>query len=365
MTYDLSIIGAGLVGSSLALALANQNIRVRLCDLKPALMPSEKPDLRVVALNLSSIAWLKQAGIFSQLDRERLGIFDSVAVSSQGQDLVFESAQLGQKCLGVIAENNQVIARAQQACLNHSNIQSEFSIETEYDPQDPRLVIAADGLYSPLRQALNIPLFTHDYAQNAWIARVNLEKPHHKQAWQVFLPGGPLAFLPLHDEHQASVVWTLPKSSEGFSAEEITKASASRYGEIRLDSERVKFPLKIQLAEHYFKNNVVFLGDAIHGIHPLAGQGVNLGFADAQALFDLLIAHPSKFWTRSLFLKKYQRARKSQNMLTAHSMSLINSLFASQILGIPQARNLGMQIFSQSSFLKNTAISLATGLSDF
>jgi ubiquinone biosynthesis UbiH/UbiF/VisC/COQ6 family hydroxylase len=364
MPYEVSIVGAGLVGATMALMLANQDVAVRLIDAQAALIPSDTPDLRVVALNGQSIAWLKACGVWSRLNPNRLGIFESLGVEDQGQSLCFNAADQGLSKLGVIAENNHIIAAAQAACLNHPNIHTHFSTKFEYDPNDPPLVIAAEGAQSSLRQALNIPSFSHDYQQTAWVATVTLEHPHNNQAWQIFLPTGPLAFLPLHHPHKASVVWTRPKDSAEFTSDEITQASQNHYGFIALDSPLAKFPLKIQVAQHYYKKNVVFIGDAIHSIHPLAGQGVNLGFADAQTLSALLLSHKPASWTNPLLLKKYQRERKLPNTLMAHGMTCINSLFAQENPWLIKARIAALKTFSQSSSLKNAALSVATGLSD-
>ncbi len=359
MPPKVTIVGAGLVGATTALALANRDISVHLIDALPALVPSEKPDLRVVALNGESIHWLKFSGVWSDLNPKRMGVFETLCVEDQGQSLCFNAADQGLSTLGVIAENNHIIATAQQACLNHPNIHAEFSSKFVYEAQDRHLVIAADGLHSQLRQALNIPTFTHDYKQTAWVTTVKLENPHHHQAWQIFLPTGPLAFLPLPDPHQASIVWTRPSDAAEFTAEELMQASGYHYGAIVMNSPLAKFPLKIQVADQYFKKNVVFLGDAIHSIHPLAGQGVNLGFADAQCLTSLLLQHSPLYWTNSLLLKKYQRRRKLPNTFMAHGMSCINALFAQENPWLISARKTGLKTFSQSSILKNIAISLA------
>lgn len=365
MTYELTIVGAGLVGATTALALANQNIRVRLIDSQAALPPSETPDLRVVALNLKSIQWLIDSGLWSRLDQSRLGIFTSLCIEDQGQSLCFDAASQALDKLGVIAENNHLISAAQTACLQHANILCEFSKPFLYDPEEPHLIIAADGAQSSLRQSLNIPCFTHDYDQMAWVAYVHLEKPHQQQAWQIFLPTGPLAFLPMQDPHMASIVWTLPKNHTDIpTGETISAASQYHYGAIQVISSMASFPLRLQLANSYFKNQVVFVGDAIHSIHPLAGQGVNLGFADAKLLTELLLTHKKTQWTHSLLLKRYQRERKSSNILMAHGMSAINTLFAQDNPWIVSARTQGLTCMGKSSFLKRVALFFASGLSD-
>jgi 2-octaprenyl-3-methyl-6-methoxy-1,4-benzoquinol hydroxylase len=328
MNNGLTIVGAGLVGSSLALALAEAGISVRLIDANPPVPMPAFPDLRVVALNRHSIQWLQKTGIWPSLDQARLGIFETLCIEDKGESLCFDAASQGYSRLGVIAENNHLLSVAQAACLKHPKIQTQFHEKFVYHPEDPRLVIAADGAHSALREAMNIPCFTHDYDQRAWVCYVKLEKPHKNQAWQIFLPSGPLAFLPMPDPHTASIVWTLPQDSDlTLTDDSIAQASQFHFGKINIISSIAHFPLRLQLAGEYFKQNLVFLGDAIHTIHPLAGQGVNLGFADAASLFSLLVKNPPQHWTKPLLLKRYQRDRRWPNTIMAHSMSAINLLF--------------------------------------
>lgn len=359
--YDLTVVGAGLVGATTALALAQHDIRVRLIDSKPALALSEQPDLRVVALNIKSIQWLKSCGIFDQLDPERTGIFHRLAIEDNGKSLGFDTD-------GVVVENNDIIARAQQACLAHPNIQCHFSErfnpdELTHEPE--KLVIAADGAHSRIREFLNIQIFSHDYHQRAHVAYVNLETSHQHVAWQHFLPTGPLAFLPCADMHRASIVWTLPEDSTlDITAESLQHASAGHFGEVTLASAVASFPLRLQHANQYYKNNVVFLGDAIHSIHPMAGQGVNLGFADAAAWVDLLIHHKPHHWTQSLLLKRYQRERKLPNTLMVHTMTALNLIFKQEHPYCVSLRAQGLSCFDKIPPLKNLALSSASGLTD-
>lgn len=330
----VKIVGAGLVGSTMALGLAQSGIRVTLYDTQAPVVLTQTPDLRVVALNASSIQWLKKTGVWNLLDDSRIGRFHSLCIEDQGKSLNFETQ-------GVILENNHIVSVAQTACLNHPLIKTHFSTSFEYEPSDKHLIIAAQGAHSALRQALNIPCFFHDYHQKALVAYVKLEKPHQNQAWQIFHPTGPLAFLPTADPHVASIVWTGPQ-------DDIEKASEYHYGAIEYISQTAEFPLRLQLADQYYKNQVVFVGDAIHAIHPLAGQGVNLGFADASALLDLLVSHKPTHWTNPLFLKQYQRARKGSNLLMAHSMSAINFCFS----GDHPWRTIGINVLDRCTFLK-------------
>lgn len=357
MSREVIIVGAGLVGATTALILANNDIFVKLIDAKPQLTHSDQPDLRVVALNQASIHWLKKANI--KLDATRMGQFDSLKIEDHEQTMQFDSQ-------GIIVENNHVISLAQQACMNHSNITCEFSQTfTEHDIEQNKFLIAADGAQSVLRQYLNISGFVHDYQQTASVCYVKLEKPHQREAWQRFLPSGPIAFLPLFDSYRASIVWTRANTDQSkITAESLTQASACHFGNVTIDSPIASFPLKLHHAHQYYKKNVVLVGDAIHSIHPLAGQGVNLGFADAKLLTDLLLKHKPEHWTNPLLLKRYQRERQLPNALMAHSMSALDLLFSQQSSWIVAARKRAIACLSRLPPLQQSIISVASGLAD-
>ncbi|MEX0614980.1 MAG: FAD-dependent monooxygenase, partial [Methylophaga sp.] len=209
------------------------------------------------------------------------------------------------------------------------------------------------------------------YHQQGLVAVVETEHPHQQCARQHFLPGGPLAFLPLNNPHQCSIVWSLPDTEAEHQknvddlafCEQLASAFDFRLGSVQLLSERAAFPLNLQHAEMYVKPGLALVGDAAHSVHPLAGQGVNLGFQDAKVLADILLkAHQQGRPLGSLHtLKKYQRARLAENTLMQLSMDGLNRLFANQFPGLAGIRQLGLKQVNRLSFIKNMLIKQAAG----
>jgi 2-octaprenyl-3-methyl-6-methoxy-1,4-benzoquinol hydroxylase len=201
-----------------------------------------------------------------------------------------------------------------------------------------RIAIAADGAQSTLRALAGLEVDRHDYAQRGVVAYVATERPHEDTAWQRFLPGGPLAFLPCADGTN-SIVWTLPDADAGRMlalddaafGRALTQAFDARLGAVRVLSPRAAFPLRRQLVRDYVAGRVLVLGDAAHVVHPLAGQGVNLGLRDVAALRDgILAAQRARCdWDAPSRLSRWARARKSENALAAHAFDGINWLYGS------------------------------------
>jgi 2-octaprenyl-3-methyl-6-methoxy-1,4-benzoquinol hydroxylase len=210
---------------------------------------------------------------------------------------------------------------------------------------DAAIAIAADGADSALRQLAGIKVNRHDYGQRGIVAYVQTARPHEDTAWQRFLPGGPLAFLPCPDPgdamagagHRSSIVWTVPDGEatrlldlddEAF-ADTLTRAFGARLGQVRMQSVRAAFPLRRQLAQDYVHGRILAIGDAAHVVHPLAGQGVNLGLRDVAALRDGVIAATSSRtdWSAPGRLARWARARKSDNAVAAHAFDGINRVF--------------------------------------
>ncbi len=364
MQYDAAIIGGGLVGSSIALALADAGHQIAVIDAKPAIdrLP-EQLDLRVVALSNASLAWLKHIKIFSQLRSERLNYFTNITVCEEDTDstLEFSAEKMVLDYLGIIVENQHVLYTLQQRVLQHKNIASHFSYALQSrDDFGAKLTIGADGGNSWLREQLGITSQQKDYQQRALVCYVKTQTPHKNTAWQRFLPTGPIALLPMHDQNLCSIVWTLPNEDaqqkqaltlQALSAV-ITEATGENFGEIHVASKAASFPLRMQHAHQYGHDACILLGDAIHTIHPLAGQGVNLGFADARDLFTLLNKTDSQHWGKDLLRQKFERSRRTHNAVLAHGMSI----FLNEKL-----RHRGMQLFRHSDSLKKIAMQVALG----
>lgn len=382
MQYDALIVGGGLVGATTALALGSQGHRVAVFDAGEPQQVSETLDLRVVALSMASIEWLQFLGVWSALDSTRIGRFDTLSIQDHDAHLTWDGASKGLAQLGCIVENKIIVEAAQQACIKHENIDTFFSTQLEALAINDesvltsgdkswagRLLIGADGARSWVREQLGVNCFTHDYQQKALVCHVEMEKAHQFCAWQNFLENGPIAFLPLAHSHQASIVWTLPtqkaqslqNEDPANLAQAIAQAAGQHYGRVSVISDVASFPLRLQHANEYSSKGVVMIGDAIHSIHPLAGQGVNLGFADAQTLVRMLRTTSSQHWHKPRFLKRFERERKGPNLMMAHAMTGFNELFKYTTPAFVKARQMGLQIYGTIPPLKSATLAVATG----
>ena len=233
------------------------------------------------------------------------------------------------------------------------------------------LLIGADGSNSNIRQLAGIGHYGWEYQQKALVATVKPERSHQNTAWQRFLPEGPLALLPLRDG-LVSIVWTSKtETTEAYLAldeaefcRELTEASDNQLGEFSLVGERGAFPLKMQFSSDYCDQRVVLLGDAIHTIHPLAGQGANLGLKDAVGLAEVVLkAHSSgRDIASQQVLKRYERIRKGDNLLMMGVMDGLKRLFGADDQFVQLARSTGMGLINNSVLIKNRICKYAMGL---
>jgi 2-octaprenyl-3-methyl-6-methoxy-1,4-benzoquinol hydroxylase len=268
-----------------------------------------------------------------------------------GGELVFDADAFGRRELGWIVEHALLVDRL-WAALPRAGIGARMArvVELQQDAAtgvvlclddgtrlEARIAIAADGADSTLRGLAGLDVQAHEYAQRGVVAYVDTTLPHEDTAWQRFLPGGPLAFLPCADG-SSSIVWTMPDAQaqrvlaldEAAFARELTHAFGARLGETTPLSRRVAFPLRRQLAQSYVADRVLVLGDAAHVVHPLAGQGVNLGLRDVAALRDAVAAAQRRNadWTAPQRLARWARARKSENAAAAYAFDGLNRLFS-------------------------------------
>ena len=352
--YDVLVIGGGPVGACVGALLVLGAGRGAATPFRVAVLEPSRPqmpggdspiDSRVVAVSRSSERILEAAGAWGRISAavsasvprlnpyERMRIWhESVAPGSSGV-LVFDAADVGEPNLGYILENRVlqaalldtfeaaggVIEPAQFVGLRIET--DAVHVETTNGTLAARLVIGADGAQSSVRQAAGLTADASDYRQTAIVATVATEHPHEKTAWQRFMRDGTLAFLPLADG-TTSIVWSadndvasvlLGGSLTDFAAE-LDRASDGALGATRLVSERASFPLRRLAAHHYVAQRVALIGDAAHVVHPLAGQGVNLGLLDAAALAQLLLdARQEREDPGALrVLRQYERWRKSE-----------------------------------------------------
>lgn len=384
--FDVIVGGGGMVGATFSLLLAQQtDLQIAVIEAHPAkaITDNDAPLQRVSAVNPASQQILRQTGIWQTLNVQRLGPFEHMQVwENQGSDVQFSATDIGLDYLGHIIENQhiqyQALARVQAhpqielICPAQPETYESGRIQLENGKTlTAKLIVAADGARSLLREQAGIASRGWSYQQHGLVATVRTEKPHNYTAWQRFLPGGPLAFLPLADNHLCSIVWSMPTEQ----AEQIKTIDKSRFesqlaevfdyrlGKLELISERGSFPLALSHAEQYVKPGFALLGDAAHTIHPLAGQGVNIGFQDALSLTEIISwAVQQKRQIGSLHtLKKYQRRRLAENLLMQFSMDGFHRLFTQNALPVNWLRNAGMRQVNQLQWMKNRFMQLATG----
>ncbi|KFN49300.1 FAD-dependent oxidoreductase [Arenimonas composti] len=356
---DLVVIGAGVVGTTAALAAARDGLEVALVEAHPPKpWSASDPDLRVFAFAPDNAALLADLGVWPQVLAARAQAYRTMRVwdAAGGGELVFSADAFGAPQLGHIVENGLLVDRLWAAAGQEARLQRLCPERLAGITQDAegvdvelaggqrlraRLVLGADGAASRVRELAGFAVDRHDYGQRGLVAFVGTERPHGDTAWQRFLPGGPLAFLPFADG-RCSIVWSLPDAEaerllaidEAGFLRELTRAFDARLGEVTSVSARAAFPLRRQLAKDYVAGRVVLAGDAAHVVHPLAGQGVNLGLRDVAALrttwrdardrgSDFAAAHR---------LARWERSRRSENTAAAHAFDGINRIFSSDAM---------------------------------
>jgi 2-octaprenylphenol hydroxylase len=296
---------------------------------------------------------------------------------------VFDAAEMGERDLGVIVENAVLqaallrtarragIALVESEVTDLAQERSCAVLRTPGDEVRARLVIGADGAQSRIRALAGLGASRADYGQTALVAMVTTARPHAHTAWQRFLGDGTLAFLPLPDG-RSSIVWSLPTAR----AEKLLVATPAEFedqleadfdgalGKIGLDSERLKFPLWRLSAEHYVTTRVALVGDAAHVVHPLAGQGANLGLLDAAALADVIgtgIAEREDIGAERI-LRRYERWRRSENELMSGAIDAFDRLLARGAGPVAGLAQRGMPMVNRSPLAKRMFIERAMGL---
>ncbi len=351
---DAVIVGGGVVGAACALALAKLGLDAAIVESRePPRWSREHPDLRVYAFAPDNAALLDALGAWQSVRDARAQPYRAMRVrdAAGGDELRFDADGFGRAQLGWIVENNLLVEKL-WAALPSAGVrvscparlqefeQDEAGVRLRLDDGsrlDARIAIAADGAHSTLRRLAGVEAFAKDYGQSGVVGFVETEKPHQQTAWQRFLPTGPLAFLPFA-EGRSSIVWTLPEGEaqrvlhldDDAFARELTNTGGGLLGEIRPVSKRAAFPLLRQNAETYLQDRVLLLGDAAHVVHPLAGQGVNLGLRDVAALRASIIGAQEKRadWASPQRLQRWARARRSEDSVSAHVFGGINALFS-------------------------------------
>ena len=403
---DAIVVGAGAIGSALALALARDGFEVAVVEAREPKpwRAEDEVDLRVVALAPDARDLLDNLDVWQAISSSRIGpyrhmrVWDALAPGT----LAFDAADRGEAALGWIVENKliqhvlwQALSRneSQAAVPAKRSLEGSASssvriccpaavaeVENDVDVVTAtladgtrlraKILIAAEGAESSVRKQLGIAFDGRDYGQRAVVAHVTTERPHEGTAWQRFQPGGPLAFLPLADG-RCSIVWSLPDAEAArilalddaaFRAE-LGCAFDFRLGAITSTTPRAAFPLRLRLAEKYVAGRCVLAGDAAHLVHPLAGQGMNLGLRDVACLRRVLRGARERGSDigATHVLRRYERERRSESVSAARSFDAIERVFGSTFLPLAVLRGASLAVANVVGPLRQALADTAAG----
>ncbi len=399
---DIAIVGGGIAGSALALALKDSGYK--LCVIDPNPIAAKQPkldysvagfDARVFALNLASMQFLRRLSAWPAIEASRCQHFSRMFVADgEGTGhCEMQSHEIGEQQLGAIVEHNLLHFSLLQALEHSMNLIKLASVTVErLVPEDmagfnnrlilsdgrtvrTKLVVGADGGNSWVRQQGVFDTREWSYGHKAIVCTLACEKPHQNTAWQRFMHAGPLAFLPLPsdgDKHFVSIVWSqkyeeadmlLTLDDDAF-MQRLQSVSEGWLGRLNEVSRRFSFDLRQRHAKSYAKEGIVLVADAAHTIHPLAGQGMNLGLEDVRVLSEELLTAKANSVSISIlpFLSRYQRRRKADNLLMMAAMEGFKRLFEQESLVFGLLRKAGMDGFSHLPFVKQEVIKHAAGL---
>lgn len=404
---DIAIVGGGLVGASLALALA-QNADIQLTLLEANSLGGTAHNLnyegncfdpRVVALSPASKALLESLDVWSLIEARRACPYFTMEVwDGEGTGKVdFDCRDSHQSHLGHIVENSVIVSALWEKLAECKNIQCvtgakisfaelgvvKYALEKEEHEKEhsltSTLIIAADGPKSAMRDYFEVATREWDYQQSAIVCTVRTELAHDFSCKQRFTQSGPIAFLPLciepykapSEQYYSSLVWSIDEQElssimaleeEAF-CQSLSRAFEYSLGRVVEASERFSFPLKQRHAKDYIQKGFALVGDAAHTMHPLAGQGVNLGLADVTVLQEELLRATQLGLPLDNFsiLQRYQRRRKAQNLAAMAAMEGFKRLYGSDDLALRWLRNTGMNIFNSQLWLKREIGRLASG----
>jgi ubiquinone biosynthesis UbiH/UbiF/VisC/COQ6 family hydroxylase len=382
---DVLVVGGGVVGGALALALDQQRLRVAVVETRaPEAFDPAAFDLRVFAVSPASAALLSRLGVWRRVEALRACAYARMRVWEQGaaDELSFDAALVGGATLGHIVEDRVLRAavwaaleerpQVARACPSRVERIDDRGHAMEATLDDgrrlrARLVVAADGAWSPLRDGAGIALDAESYGERAVVAHVATERPHEATAWQRFTPEGTLAMLPLSDG-RSSVVWSLDdaRAAEVLALDDdafrtaVGHAFDLRLGRVLGTTARAAFPLKRQLAQRYVAPRLALVGDAAHVFHPLAGQGLNLGLLDAAALAELLADGRGDAGAPDR-LAQYDAWRRGETARAARTFEWIDRLFRSRAGALGLARRAGLGVVQRLRPLKREFALHASG----
>ncbi|MRS14278.1 FAD-dependent 2-octaprenylphenol hydroxylase [Enterobacteriaceae bacterium RIT691] len=392
-SVDIAIVGGGMVGLAVACGLQGSGLRVAVIEQhEPQPVAADSaPQLRVSAINAASEKLLSRLDVWSDIVKARASRYHGMEVWDQDSfgRITFDDGSLGFSHLGHIIENsviNHALWQKAQRCADVTLMANAELAQVAWGENEAflslkdgnmltaRLVIGADGANSWLRNKADIPLTSWDYRHHALVATIRTAEPHLAVARQAFHGEGILAFLPLSDPHLCSIVWSLsPQDAERMKNADqaefnqaLTVAFDNRLGLCQVESDRQVFPLTGRYARQFAAHRLALVGDAAHTIHPLAGQGVNLGFMDAAELIEELrrLHAQGKDFGQHLYLRRYERSRKHSAAMMLAGMQGFRELFAGVNPAKKLLRDIGLKLADTLPGVKPQLIRQAMGLND-
>ena len=387
-THDILIIGGGLVGLSLANLLAKHNISVAVVDTQDlALAASASSDGRASAIAYDSYRILERADIWNHIASDAGPILD-IRITDDASPIFihYDHTMVGDAPMGYMVENHIMRKALYNGATQHPNItllaphryrsiaRNAHHVTVTLDNGETHqaaLLVAADGKRSAIRKMAGIKVNTLPYHQVGIVCNVAHEKHHEHIAQERFLPTGPFAILPLKEGYHSSIVWTekemLAPTFQAMSDDDFTAEIQERFGDylgtVHLDSKRFFYPLTLTFATRYVDTRLALIGDAAHGIHPIAGQGFNLGLRDVDAIAQRLIEHKSLGLDlgSAVLLDQYQQSRRLDNALMIGITDALNRLFSNRLLPLQLARRTGMAVVEKLLPVKRFFIKHAMG----
>lgn len=390
MNCQVTIVGGGVSGALLALYLGKARVDTCLIDKgKPSVKLTNPFVGRTTSLNLSSINSLKEAGIWENIEQNSQQ-FDEIHVwDAEGSSSVqFNAAEIAKKDLGVIVHNNillEAIFDELEKISEIKVIQEDSLMDIEQDQNEIKifthsglnisseLLIGADGSLSKVRDLSKIPIRTWSYQQQAIVTSVVTEKPLNKTAYQIFTDTGPIALLPLaQGSNEASLIWStdeeygqkILKLERNLLMKELKLKTENRFGEISCNEDINYFPLHQLHAKKFYKGRSILVGDSAHTIHPLAGQGLNLGIADVKELSELLTS--ANRYGRALYeeemLRSYSKRREPESYKMIALMEAFKRGFGSENIWIKLGRSFAFDFANNTKALKRRLIKEAAGV---
>ena len=388
MCFDLVIVGGGLAGLSLACALRDSPLKIALVE-NHAPVPATGWDARIYALSPANADFLNKIGVWKPLDAQRIAPIYAMKIRGDGgAQLDFSAYETGLNELGWIIEASLMACELWENVKRQGNLTllcpaAPHAVAMKDDHVEltlangqilsSKLLVGADGRDSWVREASGLEAIITPYGEMGLVANFECERPHRAIARQWFRDDGVLAWLPLagnDDVHRVSIVWSTPDAHaeellalpEDELAERVAAAGHFELGKFRLITRAAAFPLRLMRVPRIVAPRLALIGDAAHGIHPLSGHGINLGYQDAKALAELLSTAPAGEDIGSeRRLRRYQKARREETLLMQYTTHTLRRLFREKLPGLKPLRNIGMDLTNALPVLKNQLVRYAIG----